>query len=504
MNEANQTILHIAPDSLPDADLVKAILDTKPTAFGFAVQEADEADMQVMREDGEALDLETINSFLEGRKARPTSMIFQGLKRPYDVEDIGPYTLTDGDGKTFMSLFSEGTLNGHDNPASHTEHYNFVTGLIIPKIVDFCEDFDGDIVKVLKKVNGDVFKNDVLGHLGHRGILHILPYAGDPVVIGKNIFDEASLGRKFNWGWCSLLPKGYGQKKEEPAPVAKKGWGYGSKAKASTETPKADPPKETPKETPKENPPGVHTVKDKPIEVGVRPPGWLHKNEHIKLFYEIIGHKGFANWKKRLPATIAQNHPNYSVLECKNLEDFTGWVLKNFKTGSAVMSNNSEQPKTKQERLAEQPEQGPVDPTALPIIEPKDLEKVLDYVAKHLDGNSKEIIDPKEMQKTETALPKFSEAVGVKLEEMLNWPVSGLFGMAATDPRAMVLFALEWRAYARQYLLAELKAKAKDGVKTTVDKVTTTKTDLGNGATKTESVVTQAPKKGWGYSRKAA
>ena len=519
MNVDNQTILHVKAGQVPETKLVELILAKKPTAFGFAVQgKADDGtpEMDVVRENGDNLTLDTVQSFLQQRKEFATTLYFANLPKGYDADDVQPFIISDPDDKTFMTLFVEGDIIGNAEPKAHTEHYNLINGVIIPKIVEWCEDFEGDLDKVMKKINGEVFNKDWLTHVGHRAILHILPMAGDSVMLGKN-----ELGLEADWGWVSQR-HGFGDAVQEPVaaePVKKKGWWGGKKPAASTEKVETKPvePPPLPKdvatrgEGPKPSVPDV-TVKpaegDKPIEVAVRPPSWLHKNDHVKAFYSILTGQVPGNWKKRIPCVVKQNE---TLLQCTNLEQFEKWRLDHM-----MSTTSAKAPQTKAERIAaEQPApeapaqdapiHGPTDPAPLPIIEPKDLEKVLDYVAKHLDGQSKEIPDPKEMQSIEAQLPKFSDAVGVKLEEMLNWPVSGLFGLAATDPRAMVLYALQWRAYARPILQAELRAKEKTSTKTV-------ETDLGNGSKKVESVAAPAPKteaapskKSWGnWGKKAA
>lgn len=540
MNIDNQTVLYIKAGQMPPTELLERILATKPTAFGFAVQEADGADMQTVREDGSNLDLDNLTGFLTDSKDRPATLYFGTLKEGYDVEDIQPFTITDGDGNTFMTIFTEGTINGHDEPAVHTEQFNVVQGIIIPKIVEWCQDFDGELDKIMAKINGEVFNRDFLSHVGHRAILHILPFKGDAVLLAKN-----ELGAEFDWGWTSRT-HGFGEAIQEPAPVVadkKKGWwGSGKKTVVGgttivevekKEAPAASPPPlpkdvATKGEGPKTSTPDVKKTDEKPMGIFVRPPAWLHKNEDKKQFYCLLGGTTSppSAWRKNIPVEVKAHH---DLLKCKNYDDYNKYRLANLLgTTGAVASSapaptvQQQQTMTKQERISakaeatpapvEAPIQGPTDPTPLPIMEPKDLEKVLDYVAKHLDGNSREIIPPQEMQKLEAQLPTFSEAVGVKLEEMLNWPVSGLFGLAATDARAVVLWGLEWRAYARQYLMAELKAKAKDGVKTTADKVVTKTTMTEGGAKKVESVVASVPaspapaakKNSWGYGKNKA
>lgn len=531
MNIDNQTVLHIKAGHLPPKELLERILATKPNAFGFAVQEADGADMQTVREDASNLDLESLDGFLNDSKDRPATLYFGSLKDGHSNDDIQPFVIQDGDDNTFMSIFMEGTINGQDEPVTQTEQFNLVHGIIIPKIVEWCQDFDGDLDKIMSKINGDVFNKDFLSHVGHRAILHILPFKGDPVLLGPN-----ELGiNDAEWGWSSRS-HGFGEAVQEPIaePVAdKKKWYSGKKATVVGATTVVDTKAEvTPPPLPQDvatkgDEPRVDTkASDKPVAVFVRPPAWLHKNDDKKLFYCIVGDTKSppSAWKKNIPVEVKANA---SVLQCKNIDDWNKWRLENLKSSTAAIASSApvavdtkqQQSMTKQERVtakaeatpAAVPLQGPVDPTPLPIIEPKDLEKVLDYVAKHLDGSSREIIPPHEMQKLEANLPSFGEATATSLEDQLNWPVSGLFGLAATDPRAMVLFALQWRSYARPFLMAELKAKKKDGHATTADKVVTKTTDLGNGGKKQESVVVAAPvvaaapkKNSWGYGKNKA
>lgn len=526
MNVDNQTILHIRGGQVPPKELLERILNWKPTVFGFAVQEADDADMQTMREDASNLDMTSLTDFLEGSKERPRTMYFGKLAEGISAEDTQPITIINGEGddaETFMSIFCEGDIIGHQ-AVGHTEQFQFVNGIIIPKIIDWANDFDGDMAKILAKINGEVFNKDLLAHIGHRGVLHILPRSGDAVLLGHN-----KLSVDGDWGWASQ-GHGFGEAIQEPvasAPPKKQGYWKGG-GKTATATAEPAKPAEQPA-TPPAIPADTGTPVETPattsigVQVAVKPPSWLAQNKDIQQFYVIVSGKSHPGWKKRLPVTVTQNH---SVLKCSNLKEYEAWKLANLKTAiesqppapaaqTAVMANNKPQ-QTKQERLSasqqvrvekdDKPLEAP-DKSDLPIIGPKDLEKVLDFVAKHLDGNSKEIMPPQEMQQLEKMLPKFSAAVGLEgIHEFMNWPVSGWFGLAATDARAPVIALLEVLAYARPYIIAERKNNAKTGQPTTAETVTTTVTKTEGGATKTESVVTPAPakKKGWGYGNKAA
>lgn len=505
MNVDNQTVLHIKAGHKAPEELLQIILGTKPNVFGFAVQE-ESSSMEVVREDGFSVGLEELKGFMEESIQRPRSLYFGTLDAGHNPEDIQPFVLDDPDDNTFMSIFTEGDILGNNDDKSRTEHYNFINGIIIPKIIDWCTDFDGDIDKVMSKVTSEIFNKEFLMHVGHRAILHILPFKGDAVLLGRN-----ALGADYEWGWTSRT-HGFGDIKQEPEvekPV-KKSYGWGKKAAAVAASPSPAPvtaskdkptlslPKDvaTKGEGPRTSTPAVKTQTTIAQTAAVRPPSWLHKNEDVKSFYSILTGSIPGNWKKRIPVIPSQNH---KLLEVTSLEQFKKYQLEQLLKNKASTDPVAQPEVQPQAQPQPQPDIQPKKSDDLPIIGPKELDKVLDFVAKHLDGNSKGIIPPQEMQKIEAKLPTFSEAVGVKLEEMLNWPVSGLFALAATDPKAMVLWGLEWRAYARQHLLAALKKNEK------AEEVTTTTTKLTETATKVESVAkpTGGKKNSWGFKKVA-
>lgn len=511
MNDHNQTILHIKAGSLAPTDMLQYLLSKKPNAVGFMVQEPDGAPLQTMNEDASNLDLPTLENFQKEAQARPKSLYFGKLADGYNPEDIQPITVEDPDNNKLLGIMFEGDISSVFDDKSHTEHHQYLHTILLPKVVSWFESFDGDVKEVMKQFERESFKKTLLASIGHRAVLHILPHEGHPYMFGKN-----SLIQMKDWGWVSHA-EGYGVKAVEEATVLKPKVGYGwggnkqpTKANAAKPTLSVAPKVQdaaTPGTAPRSSVPAVKVEKTILEGMFVRPPSWLHKNDDVKLFYNILTGGHPATWKKRTPVTPTQN---LEFLEVKNYDEFKKYQLDKMLVTSASMQ-------TKEERLSssatpgvvpplELPVHGPTDPTPLPIIEGDKLQSVLDYVAKYLDGSSKEISDPAEIQKTEKEIHPFTEQVGLKgLEETMNWPVSGLFGLAATDARAMVLYALQWRAYARPFLQAELKAKKKDGVAMTTE---TTTTKLTAGTTKQESIVKPAKAKasgGWGYgNRKVA
>ncbi len=506
MNVDNQHILYKKPGFLPAKDVIEFLMAKKPNAIGWAVQEANGDPLDILQQSGIEQTVDDVVGFLEGAKDNHVMMYFAKLIEGHHPEDVQPIVISDDNDKPFLAIFCEGNLLGHNADKVHTEHYNFVNGVLLPQIIEICEDFDGDIDKVMAKLRKDSFSNTTLMHADSRLAVSLLPFKGEPLMVAKN-----ELHKPFDWGWMSHAV-GYGVKKEEPVKAAasgsKRSFGKARSTVRETvaEATKANADKPTLSVKPSV-PASPTKSEDKPISetIYVRPPSWLHSNNDIRAFYEILTGAIPSNWKKKIPCTPTQNH---DLLKCANYDDFKQYRLK----GLLATTGGSQ---TKQERMTstatpgvvnppklpeqqpDQPIHGPVDPTPMPIIEADKLQKVLDLVAT-LDHNSKVMMDPKELQKIEADLPKFTEQVGLKgIEETMNWKVSDLFAIAATDPRAIVLFALQWRSYGRQYLIAELKNKAKTDQPTTVE---TTRTQLTPNTVKTESVVRPARK--WG--KKAA
>jgi hypothetical protein len=494
MNTDNQTILHIKAGHLAPAEMLTFILNKKPNVTGFMVQD-EGGGIQMGREDATNLDFATVDKLQNDAKECNKTLFFGKFHDGYNVEDIQPFVLANG-ADDFMGIMIEGDIVGHDSDKSHTEHYNFVHGVLIPKIAEICEDFEGDTAKIIAKLGKPDFKSSFLMHVGHRAVLHVMPLTGEPVLVDKN-----DLKMEFDWGWVSQAID-YGKKIEAPvAQTPKKVYGFGAKkTEASSPAISMDdkgvhhinPNASKPTMTAKTSVPAA--PKTELPTAKYTPPTWLFKNDDVRFFYEhLLGEVPKNAIKKKFGIVPKQNH---ELLKIDNYEDF-----KNYRLTQAMKPTGATA--TKQERVAAAmsstatpapadtpplPAQ-PTNPTELPILNPKELEQTLDFVAKYLDKNSKEMIPPQEVQKIEKEIEKFSSQVGLKLEETMNWPVSQLFALAGTNAKALVLHLLEWRAYARPFMQAELKAKAKDNVPMTTE---TTTTQLTPGTTKTESVVKKA------------
>lgn len=482
LNVENQVILKINAGHLPPDDLVRHVLKkVQPNAFGFSVQSVEDGkpDLAISRE-GAGLEFDNIKTLCTNAKDHDIFVYLAKLPSSYNPDDIQPFVINDGDNNPFISIYLEGDILGTPEEG-HTEHYTYANGILIPKIAEWCEDFDGDLDKITAKLTGETFKKEFMMHVGHRAVLGIMPCDGDPIVISKN-----DLGTEpEDWGWVSMR-LGFGDKVAEPVKVEaaapkKNKFSWGGTGKAASPAAGTSVPVAGVTTDPKT---GIHTVtgKDgKPVQdagspmtqapkLAARPPAWCKSNNDVKMWYDICCGIVHPQWKKRPAGTIVDE----VAAKIDNLEDFNEYTLRK-KLAPKQTSGAAGTPPEATAKADVKAITGAVGDKELPIIGPKDLEKVLEYVAKFIDGNSQVITDPKQMQAIEATLPNFAEAVGLKPEETLNWPFASLIGMGNTDIRALALYAMMWRIIARPHV------KASD-VKTTVTK-------SGEGTVKTESIV---------------
>lgn len=499
MNLDNQILMGIHAGHVPDKDTLKLILEQfNPTAIGMSVQNlytpdgsTDKIpDLAIVREDAANLNLDTLVDFFDKSKEWPATAYFGKLDGEKNSTCIQPFCVLDGNGQPFMSIFLEGTLNGNDEPMTHTEQYNYVNGVLIPKINDYIADFaesDEFLEKIAAKLKGDIFKKDFMQNVGHRAVLQIMPVEGDLINLGKN-----DLHADFTWGWMSqrLTAKAKAAPIAEATKVvvaaAKNRFGFGKSAPAAS-VPASPPPVPGPSEVKDAATKGSEDrypakPKEQAPSLAARPPAWAQTNDDLKLWYKIVGNAPTGElktvlptaWKKRLPIGVLDE------VACKinNLSEFKTYALKRtLMTSGGTATSAGKVPEATATADAKA-----LDDTVLPIIVPKAMAKILDFVAKHVDTSSKEIAGPKSIQDMEKALPKFSSEVGLSLDEIRNWPANVLAQIGKEDLWALVCYAIEWRAEARRLATGQPVAGTKE-----TDKAVTT-TTVNGGTIKTESV----------------
>lgn len=455
-----ETLVYKKPGFLVPDGYFEKILSYKPTAFGFTVQDKNETgDTTLVSSQsnliGQSFNISDLQEIQKNALDYPVQFYFGFLDPGFDEKDIQPFLIADGDGNDFLAIMLEGdfpTFNGADK--GRTDTSNVANKILIPKMMEMCEDFDGDIEKIVKKLNGDVFNSDFLSRISHRGVMQIMPFAGDTITYGKN-----ELGEVYDWGHVSNT-HGFGEVEQalkEPVVEVKAKKVFWSKSAEPVQSslPLEQPKKveEKPAEGPKPDANGIYTVKDaatvgtapktsvptvKKEKEFIRPPDFVQRNEDLKQWYRVMnGGVVPSAWKKRIAIGISSAKP----IVINNLKDLQQALeTRDAKTSTAIGAPPKVETEVKTEVKSS-------DNTSddLPILNAKQLEDVLSFVAKHLDGQSKTMPDPASIQRIEAKLPVFSEAIGLKPEELFSWPTSAFFALGKENHRALALLAIELR-----------------------------------------------------------
>lgn len=486
-----QTIVTILAGQVAPVEVLQLMLDKKPKQFGFTVQgvEGDAPDLSTTRQ-GEAPTLEQLIQLNDNTKEFNLHLYFGYLEGKVDDLNIQPFLCTGGNDMPYMSVMVEGVFSKHSEPKAFTEERNLFDNFIYPEIEEVLELTDGDFDKMLKHMSSDRFNKKFLAETDHRSVLHILPLEGDPITNFKN-----ELGETYPWGYMSQR-HGYGDVKQEPAPAAAGKQGHwwkkgGTSAVAAPVATKTEAKQSVPTVQPKKE----EAKKDDDGKKPCRPPAFIHSNSDIKAWYTAINGSIPGNWKKRIPVMVKDAPPEWS-----DLKDFQAWVTSQkvgasapaAKTDTAVLAKNKETlslPKNSEQEVSVG--------TGV-LLNKKELAGALDYVAKHLDGQSTEIPDPKTAQSTEAKVPTLSETLAFDAVSYLNWPKAALFKFFHEHPTAGALAFIEVRDMLRPHV--KVTKEVKEAVKAdTIEKVVTTETKSGEGTThvSSEVVATGGKKKWW-------
>lgn len=484
-----------------ETDYLKLIFDKKPNVFGYAVQDGE--GLSIGREEGTP-DFDALEQMNEETKDMRSMLCFGWLDKGFNIEDIQPFTINDADDKPFLAIGLDGDFPKYDTNNGRTQEFNLMAEIIAPSLADICELTDGDIAKLMATIGKPMFNNNFLAAVGHRGVLNILPFEGDSFYAGKDVLG----GEPFTWGRTSNL-HGWGEEKVQEVKTEVKKPRFTFAGKKPAAPPALPQDVATKGEGPKTSVPevktvGATTVKDVKKEAPkagpapIRPPDWVHKNDDKRTWYQMVGGAIPNGFKKGIPVI-----PVEGAVIPKNIEDLNAWRAARAKSTivaageqkAPVTATSAGAPKSGVEvKEIRQQENAPIIPAA-------SMDKILDLVTKHLDGQSVEMKDPKTIQAAEQKFVEFSAAIASSPQEIVNWPISFLFAMAKTDIAALVAYAVEMRSIARARMEEKgLMAKPEPA------KATTTTTKIGDNSTKTESISNEpAPKKkGFSFGKKAA
>lgn len=481
-----QTVVTVLAGHEAPADVLKLMLDKKPKQFGFTVQAKDSDDAPDLSST-RTEDIPTLEQLLElNTNARNFNLqlYFGFLDGKVNDINIQPFLCTDGNDNPYLSVMLEGVFSKYNDPAENTEELNIFNKFIYPEVENILELTEGSMEKLLKHLSSERFNNAFLEHVDHRAVLNILPLEGALIMSSKN-----ELGETYPWGYMSQR-HGYGDATQEPEKVVntkKAGWWSKKAPEVKSEVAK-------PAETKTSVPEVKATTEKKETKVtALRPPSWVHTNTDVKAWYTAVHGQVPSNWKKRIPVTVVNTVPDWK--DVKEFREYltaqkVGSYPEETKTDTAKLANNQ----TAATGITEPKE----------ILNKKELEAALDYVSKHLDGQSVQILDPKTMQGIESKVPTLSETLAFDATSYLNWPREAAITFFKDHPRAAAMAFFEVRDMLRPHV--QITKAVKETVTDTGDKVVTTTTKKG-GTTSVSSVVSSnpAPKtSGWWGKKKVA
>lgn len=481
-------------------ELMAAIVSRRPTAIGFVVQDGTgkTPELSVIHE-AATPSVAQLEEFQRNAHDFNAMAYFGELGSKFNPEDIGPFIIKDGNGQPFMAVGLEGDFNGHtDLKSGRTEAYNLASKFIIPTLVEVCEYAGGDLEKIMATLNDDRLNESFLEHVGHRGVLTIFPLEGDPIWFGKN-----EIGGTYDWGQTSNR-HGFDDVKQEPEKVEEPkkfaGFSFGKKQESS---PPALPKEEkkvqdaaTPGNQPRKLVPEVRSD-GKNLPQPVKLPDWVHKNDDKRTWYQMVGGAiPEKNWKNGTPIIPIIPESEFP----KDLGDLKMWEAEQFKKRQAEANakpviadvkpiqqpkteTSAGAPKTGAEIAAQRKEE------SQPLVNAKNMEKILDIVARVQGEQIPSIAD---MQAIEKKIGTFSSNVASTPKEMIHWPMSAWFAIGNTDIKALVMALMEFRSLYRDTLDAKDLVGTLNTEKVN-DKVVTTETKIGDTGKKVESVVQTAP-----------
>jgi hypothetical protein len=445
----NGVILEKKAGHIIAKEMIELALRNCPTVSGFAVREGNVISYEFS---DKASTAEGIMKLQEATKDFPLFLFLGNWPSDHDVKkDIQPFCVKDENDDVVVAYFCEGDFNKFTK-AGRTDEGNLQTDLIDPILFDIYETVEGDIGKFTAKLHSPLFQKQLTTAIGHRGMFAFLPKEGDPIVFGNN-----ELGGKFEWGNTSQL-FGYGTPKKEEAPIITIAAAEGKKRKFSSflggthekapvpSAPHPDATKTAPElpAKPLEAPKTDTAVKEN--TTSIFPPPKLTGSARNKWFRLMNGGELPTNHQSQKTSVqvtpevfaVAKNFNSISTLaEISQLED----TLKGkVKTATPPVAGGSKlEPAVK---LATSQILKPSPTDYLPTLTDDDMTKTTALLASWYDRDRSKGPSPLEIQKAEAAWPVFSEKAGIKLEEIMWWPVKDI---ASLPDKSKVLLILELR-----------------------------------------------------------
>lgn len=442
-----------AGQSIDERLLVKA-LDQFPSAIGTVTRVNGE--LHVSNDRG-VPDLETMKTALEAAKDHEVYVWLAKIDEQDNIkqEDIQPFVIEDN-GKIVLAVMVEGDFAKYNTPNGSDEWANFSTEVLLPTINEYAELSEGNFEKFVEHLHGKMFEKNMMSHVGHRGIIAVIPCEGDALVLSQS----NSLLGTYDWGFTTQhldhdkIADQTPEVKEEP--TEKKSFFSFSSKKADTSAKQTETPPAPKTEADKSDPVNTTKAEDKKVSEAdkkVLPP--KGKNSNIPSPAPGV----------RVPDTLKGKARKQYIRKGMGLSPNSdelpeGWfkegfvipakgtkpsVVKDLKDlGKAVQSSSSAAAIEAGKKAGEYPAKDG-DSSPIPVITEKNKLAVMEFVSKRLDKNSQEITDPKTMQAAEAKIPTFTEATGVTVGDLKKLFFKDLSDFANTYPMEAALLIMELR-----------------------------------------------------------
>lgn len=428
----NTSIVNVfANETPPDTFLAKLLSENK-SAFGMAVREPTGIVVEKFPkiENGQkAIDL--LKDITSNTKKFPVMFCFHAFPAEFDEDEVQPYTiLKDGKNNPILCVAVEGDFpNYAGDEEGYSEAYKLVNDWLGPKIEGIYSLVGNNPTKTIEYLKGAQFASDFKKEFGFRASLSFMPSQGDPFTIEKN-----ELGLKATWGDASQA-YGYTEAAIAAATVEEKPVEQPRKASKYATDPA---PAETKPPAPVPQSPSVPQVPAQPaktpaeqvakemveVEMDWTPPASLHGKKLKEAYRQNNNGILVTNWQDRPTIKIKVKKP-------LTLPD---------KTASTTTTTNT-------------PVANDKGVYTMPVISGEKQKAINEVIQKRLGDGSAVIKDPKEAQKTEEKLAKFTELFPQHFKNIRGiekLKTEFLFFLGKEHYEAVVLALIEARAEIRR------------------------------------------------------
>lgn len=440
-------IIQVKAGEVPPRDYIEKALRECPTCFGIAIQnkDGDSSSLEVASE-AKNISVDKLMETLEACKEVPVVLTLGNMTQDFNPEeDLMPYVFQQGsaggdDVEDILAVFIEGDAPNYSKPGEgHTETYHLWEDYIFPTISEKYE-ASSDLVAFFNKLQTSSFQQSILNSFHHRGVAVFVPLHGDIIAYGKN-----ELGGEYPWGMTSNT-FGYGTKVESKPTVVQKAK---SRLAALTSKTESTPIK------PEEKTNTVITPDNKGM-TALKPPAKLQgnaRNAWIRLF----------TGQNEGPMPVGHNSKDFTVsvpesllpfaMEDVSTKDQVRNLTKRVKAahGKTELEEQIQDPKVIEEKKtpAAQPD-GDKRPASdfLPDLSADAKKGSVDLVTDWATRPMEKRPTAQEILRIESKWPVFSQMMGIKQFDMLNWSIADIKELAKKYPDAIALAFLEMKSVA--------------------------------------------------------